>query len=140
MKITTKTKYAIRAVYILCMLGGDKEPVNIFKILEYEDISKKYLEQIFLKLKNSGIIKGTRGVGGGYMFAKPSEEITLKEIVNTMDGVMKPEDCGAEDKCLNFDSCVVNWVWFGLEKVCDDYLASITISDMIKKSILFNKH
>ena len=47
MKITTKSRYAIRAIYALCMLGGDKHPVSILKILEFEDISKKYLEQIF---------------------------------------------------------------------------------------------
>ena len=52
MKITTKSRYAIRAIYALCMMGGDKHPVSILKILEFEDISKKYLEQIFTKLKH----------------------------------------------------------------------------------------
>ena len=85
MKITTKSRYAIRAIYALCMMGGDKHPVSILKILEFEDISKKYLEQIFTKLKHVNIITGSRGVGGGYMLARNPEQINLKEIVNTMD-------------------------------------------------------
>ncbi len=59
MKITTKSRYAIRAIYALCMLGGDKHPVSILRILEFEDISKKYLEQIFTKLKHVNIIIGS---------------------------------------------------------------------------------
>ena len=134
MKITTKSRYAIRAIYALCMLGGDKQPISILKILEVEDISKKYLEQIFTKLKKSNVISGSRGVGGGYMLARSPEDINLKEIVNTMDGPLKTEDCGASAECRNFSSCAVNWLWIGLEKACDDYLEKITIYDMIKKS------
>ena len=78
MKITTKSRYAIRAIYALCKLGGDKHPVSILKILEFEDISKKYLEQIFTKLKYVNIITGSRGVGGGYMLARNPDNINLK--------------------------------------------------------------
>ncbi len=135
MKITTKSRYAIRAIYALCMLGGDKQPVSILKILEYEDISKKYLEQIFTKLKYVNIITGSRGVGGGYMLAREPNNITLKEIVNTMDGPLKTEDCGEANGCSNFSSCAVNWLWIGLEKACDDYLEKITIADMMQQSV-----
>ena len=134
MKITTKSRYAIRAIYALCMLGGDKHPVSILRILEFEDISTKYLEQIFTKLKHVNIIIGSRGVGGGYMLARNPNQINLKEIVNTMDGPLKTEDCGAEGDCRNFSSCAVNWLWAGLEKACDDYLEKITIADMMKQS------
>lgn len=134
MKITTKSRYAVRAVYALCMLGGDKHPVSILKILEFEDISKKYLEQIFTQLRHKNVITGSRGVGGGYMLARNPEEISLKEIVNTMDGPMKAEDCGAENDCKNFSSCAVNWLWAGLERACDSYLEKITIADMMNKS------
>lgn len=134
MKITTKSRYAIRAIYALCKLGGDKHPVSILKILEFEDISKKYLEQIFTKLKYVNIITGSRGVGGGYMLARNPDNINLKEIVNTMDGPLKTQDCGAIDNCQNFSSCAVNWLWAGLEKTCDDYLEKITVADLISKS------
>ena len=68
------------------------------------------------------------------MLARNPNQINLKEIVNTMDGPLKTEDCGAEGDCRNFSSCAVNWLWAGLEKACDDYLEKITIADMMKQS------
>ena len=69
------------------------------------------------------------------MLARNPEQINLKEIVNTMDGPLKTEGCGAEGDCSNFSSCAVNWLWSGLEKACDDYLEKITIADMMKRSV-----
>lgn len=135
MKITTKSRYAIRAIYALCRLGGDRHSVGMMKILEYENISKKYLEQIFTKLKSSNIIEGTRGVGGGYMLARDPAAITLKEIINTMDGELEPSDCVSNKECANYSSCAVNWLWVGLKKSCDDYLEKITIADLMNRSI-----
>ena len=131
MKITTKSRYAVRAVYALLRLGGESQPVNILKILEFEDISKKYLEQIFTRLKSINVIVGSRGVGGGYMFARNPSEINLKEIIDVMDGPLKTADCGAEGECSNFSCCPVNWLWAGLEKICDNYLEKITVSDLL---------
>ena len=68
------------------------------------------------------------------MLARSPEDINLKEIVNTMDGPLKTQDCGAEDNCQNFSTCAVNWLWAGLEKACDDYLEKITIADLMSKS------
>lgn len=134
MKITTKSRYAVRAVYALLRLGGENQPVNILKILEFEDISKKYLEQIFTKLKSINVIVGSRGVGGGYMFARKPSEINLKEIIDVMDGPLKTADCGAEGECNNFTCCPVNWLWAGLEKICDEYLEKITVYDLLNDS------
>ena len=133
MKITTKSRYAIRAIYALCRLGGDLRPVGMLKILECEDISKKYLEQIFTKLRGSNIITGARGVGGGYMLARPPETITLKEIIDLMDGPLAAAECVSGADCSNYSSCAVNWLWEGLKKCCDNYFEGITIADLIKR-------
>lgn len=134
MKITTKSRYAIRAIYALCRLGGDLHPVGMLKILECEDISKKYLEQIFTKLRNGNIITSTRGVGGGYMLARPAETVTLKEIINIMDDdLVAVIDCASGAGCSNYSSCSVNWLWEGFTKCCNDYFEKITIADLIKR-------
>ena len=80
-KITTKSLYAVRAIYAIARLGGDKQLVSMGKILEIEDISKKYLEQIFTKLRNGNIIIGSRGVGGGYKLSRTPDKINLSEII-----------------------------------------------------------
>ncbi len=130
MKITTKSRYAIRAVFAMLALGGDKEPVSIKKISEFEDISVKYLEQLFTKLRKSKIVKSVRGTLGGYMFARPINEITVKDIIYSMDGPIKPVDCIDSDGCGKASVCAVNWVWFGLKKDIDNYLESVTLQKM----------
>ncbi len=133
MKITTKSKYAVKAIYTLTALGGTTQPVSMEKILEIEDISKKYLERIFSIMKEGNIIISTRGVGGGYMLARPANDITLLEIINITDGPLAASDCAIEsNNCNNFSSCSVNWLWAGLTKLCDEYLEKITVADMMK--------
>ncbi|MEF3255678.1 MAG: RrF2 family transcriptional regulator [Deferribacterales bacterium] len=132
MKITTKSRYAIRAMYAMVVMGGDKEPVSIKKISEYEDMSVKYLEQLFTKLKRNKIVKSVRGTLGGYIFAKPLDQITIKDIIYAMDGPIKPVDCIDKDGCTKASNCAVNWVWFGLKKDIDNYLEKITLQDMKK--------
>ncbi len=51
MKITTKSRYAIRSIFALVLMGGDERPIALTQVAEHEDISRKYLEQIFIKLK-----------------------------------------------------------------------------------------
>ncbi len=139
MKITTKSKYAVRAIYSLMALGGEHQPVSMDRILEQEDISKKYLERIFTIMKEGNVIVGTRGVGGGYMLARSADQITLREIINIADGPLAASDCSiVSDMCSNFDSCSVNWMWAGLTKVCDDYLEKITVKDLMSRSIVNN--
>lgn len=134
MKITTKSRYAIRSIFALVLMGGDSRPIALTQIAEHEDISRKYLEQIFIKLKKSGIVEGSRGAQGGYMLARPPENIKLKEVIYAMDGPVKISDCTQEDSCDNFSSCGINWLWAGLKETVDTYLDNITIYDLKRQA------
>lgn len=139
MKITTKSRYAIRSIFALVLLGGDEKPVTLTQVSEHEDISRKYLEQIFIKLKKCGIVEGSRGAQGGYILAKPSKDITLKEVIYAMDGPVSVSDCTMEESCDNFASCGINWLWAGLKSTVDNYLENITIYDL-KRQATGGKH
>ncbi|MCX8084206.1 MAG: RrF2 family transcriptional regulator [Calditerrivibrio sp.] len=130
MKVTTKSRYAVRAIFAMIALGADKEPVSIKKIADFEGISIKYLEQLFTKLRRNKIVKSVRGTLGGYMFAKPLDQINLKDIIYAMDGPIKPVDCIDTSGCEKSSICAVNWVWFGLKKDIDTYLERITLQKM----------
>jgi len=134
MKITTKSRYAIRSIFALVLMGGDSKPIALTQIAEHEDISRKYLEQIFIKLKKSGIVEGSRGAQGGYMLAKSPETIRLKEVIYAMDGPVKISDCTQEETCDNFSSCGINWLWSGLKQTVDEYLDNITIQDLKRQA------
>ncbi|ADD69161.1 transcriptional regulator, BadM/Rrf2 family [Denitrovibrio acetiphilus DSM 12809] len=134
MKITTKSRYAIRSIFALVLMGGDTKPVALTQIAEHEDISRKYLEQIFIKLKKSGIVEGSRGAQGGYVLARNPSDIRLKEVIYAMDGPVNISDCTQEESCDNFSSCGINWLWSGLKKTVDDYLDNITIQDLKRQA------
>lgn len=130
MRITTKSRYAIRAIYALLMLKGETEPVSLKKISEFEDISLKYLEQIFSRLKRNNIVASSRGISGGYMIGKKPEDISIREVIYAMDGPIKPVDCIDENACPKSSVCAVNWLWFEMKKTVDMFFENITIADL----------
>ncbi|PLX67513.1 MAG: Rrf2 family transcriptional regulator [Denitrovibrio sp.] len=134
MKITTKSRYAIRSIFALVLLGGDQRPIALNQIAEHEDISRKYLEQIFIKLKKSDIVLGSRGAQGGYMLARDPQNIKLKEVIYAMDGPVNISDCTQEESCDNFASCGINWLWAGLKETVDNYLDNISIYDLKRQA------
>jgi len=135
MRITTKSRYAVRSMYALLIQGGEKDPVSLKKIAEFETISLKYLEQIFSILKKNGIVNSLRGTNGGYVLAKPASEITVKDIIYAMDGPVQPVDCLDKHDCVKYNECTVNWLWDGLKVIVDDYLGKISLEDMRKKPV-----
>lgn len=134
MKITTKSRYAIRALYSLVVLGGAKKSVALTEISKHEMISRKYLEQIFIQLKKNKIVRGSRGASGGYMLIKDPSEITLKDVIYIMDGPVTPVICTENDTCEKYSSCTINWLWIDLKNMVDKYLEDITLEALVSKS------
>ncbi|MDR2068937.1 MAG: Rrf2 family transcriptional regulator, partial [Spirochaetaceae bacterium] len=82
MRITTRGRYALRASLALARLGKDGSPVSINNLSEEENISSVFLEQIFFKLRKAGIVSSVRGPGGGFCFAQPLDQLTIKKILD----------------------------------------------------------
>lgn len=94
MKLSKKAEYAMRA---LLAMSRAREGTNfsIHDIATSERIPLKFLEQILLALKNGGILRSKRGVGGGYQLQKPPTKITLGEIITLIDGPFEPIACAS---------------------------------------------
>ena len=91
MKLTTKSEYSILAlIYIARHEKGGF--VRVEEICAEYDIPKKYLEQLFLLLKQNRYLKAKRGVGGGYRLVKPVSKISIAEIIRLMDGALAPTE------------------------------------------------
>ena len=89
MKLTTKTEYSLLALIYIARHEKDTF-IKIEDICTKYDIPKKYLEQLFLTLKQSRYIKTRRGANGGYKLAKPANKISVAEIARLMDGALAP--------------------------------------------------
>jgi Rrf2 family iron-sulfur cluster assembly transcriptional regulator len=133
MRITTKGRYAVRAIVQLAMQGNEK-PVSIRKISEIENISAEFLEQIFFKLRKGGIINSVRGPGGGFRLDRKAEEITIAEIFDAVGEGLILTPC-VEDStqaCERFSECIVNQLWNNSYLHFRGYFEKTTLQDVIK--------
>jgi Rrf2 family protein len=91
--LSSRAKYATRALLDLTQHGLDSKPVQIHDIGERQNIPAKFLEQILLTLKRHGWVQSRKGPGGGYFLMVPPERITLGAVVRAMDGPLAPISC-----------------------------------------------
>ncbi len=87
MKLTTKSEYTILALIYIAR-NEKKGFIKIEEICSKCDISKKYLELLFLILRQNHYIETKRGAGGGYKLSKPASQISIAEIIRLMDGAL----------------------------------------------------
>ena len=139
MKISTRGRYGVRAVFDLAY-NGTGEPEQIDKIAERQEIPPRYLEQIFHRLKWAGIIRTKRGAKGGYYLGKLPSEISVADVVQVTDGPLTPVVCqengpkGKKIHCHRAPDCVMAPVWDEAGKRLVDYLSSVTIADLCRKA------
>jgi Rrf2 family protein len=86
MKVSAKAEYACLAMLALAARRLDDPPVRIREIAESHGIPERYLVQILLQLKGAGLVSSTRGAAGGYRLARPSEAISVSEVLSAIDG------------------------------------------------------
>ena len=132
MRISTKAQYAVRAMVSLS-LHDEGRPLALRDIASREQISLAYLEQLFVKLRRGKIVRSVRGPGGGYVLARPAEQIRVDEIIDSVEESLVPVSCmDANGRCVCDDVCVSHGVWQGLGQRVRDFLASITLADLVR--------
>jgi Rrf2 family cysteine metabolism transcriptional repressor len=134
MKLSTRTRYGIRAVIELAECYGH-EPLQLKAIAQNQDISIKYLEQIIAMLKSGGFVRSVRGAKGGYILAKAPNQIKLSDVFNCLEGLVNTVEC-VEDKdyCTRVTDCPARQVWTQVQKAIDNVLQAITLQDLVDKS------
>ena len=97
MIFTTKAEYGVRLLIQLGLQGGEN-PVSLKAVAEAESLPLAYLERIAALLKKAGLVQATRGAHGGYVLARPAEEITMDQAVLALEGVVAPMACFVDDR------------------------------------------
>ncbi|MGX8709229.1 MAG: RrF2 family transcriptional regulator [bacterium] len=129
MKISTKGRYGLRALIDLAMNSGEG-CVSLSGISQRQDLSLNYLESIFASLKRAGIVIGIAGAQGGYVLAKPAEEITLRDIMTVLEGDMSVYDNLGERTSIR--SFLNRSVWDVIDHSVDEVLTGTTLEDVLK--------
>ena len=134
MKLSTVTRYGLRALLDLCSQEGEK-PVNVGDIARRQDIPSSYLEQLFAKLRRGHLVKSVRGAQGGFVLARPAKEITVAEVIETLGETIAFGDCQTKNGCSNSSECATFELWQKLKDSVDDILESTTLEDLACKGL-----
>ncbi len=135
MKITTKGRYALRIMVDLAQQQSDAF-IPLKEISARQEISEKYAEMIIGLLCKAGLVYSSRGKGGGYKLVKPADKCSVGSVLKAAEGSLAPVTCleHPENICPNAGACKTLPMWTELERRIEEYLESVSISDLAKQN------
>ena len=131
MRLTTKGRFAVTAMMDLAM-RQTRGPVTLAAISERQHISLSYLEQLFGKLRRAGLVSSVRGPGGGYNLGTPGSGMSVADIIAAVDEPLDATQCAGKENCLDDRRCMTHDLWASLNAKMYDYLASISLADLVE--------
>ena len=131
MKLSTRGRYGIHAMYDLaCNYNSGPQPIKA--IAERQAVPEAYLEQLFASLKRDKLVNSLRGAQGGYTLARPPQEITVGDVLRTLEGGLNLVDCLLEeDTCGKSCACPSRIAWLKIRDGLNAIVDGITLQDMI---------
>ena len=134
MKLSTRTRYGIRAIIELAMNYG-QGPLQIRVIAQRQDISVKYLEQLMTILRSAGFIRSIRGSKGGYLLARQPAQINLSDVFDALEGNVTTVECVEDNNyCDKTADCIARQVWSQVQQAIKNVLQSITLQDLVDRT------
>ena len=131
MRLTTKGRFAVTAMIDLA-LRQNNGPVTLAAISQRQQISLSYLEQLFGKLRRNELVESTRGPGGGYTLGRRAAEITVADIIVSVDEPIDATHCGGKENCLGETGrCMTHELWTSLNQRMIDFLNSVNLQKLV---------
>lgn len=132
MKLTTKGRYAVTAMLDLA-LHYNRGAVTLSEIAGRQGISLSYLEQLFARLRRSGLVDSIRGPGGGYNLARAPNAISVAEVILAINENIDATRCGGDRNCDGDERCLTHQLWEDLSERIHEFLAGISLGDLVDK-------
>jgi Rrf2 family protein len=132
MKISTLEEYSIRCLGQLTRSSGK---LTIAQIADAEGLTEENTAKVMARLRTHGLVRSIRGKDGGYLLARPADQITVAEVIDSVTGTLVEwERCHGNDPgdgCIHRNDCGLRPVWNNLGRLVDTFLRSITLADLI---------
>jgi Rrf2 family protein len=138
MEISAQGRYALRALVDLAVNANDSA-LPLREISERQNISERYLEQIFARLKKADLIKSVRGAHGGYLLSRPPEEITVRDIMQVIEGSLAPEAEAEKNTEEELYQQMAQELWTKMESNLYQLQESITLADLKERTLEISK-
>jgi len=142
MRLSTKGRYAVMAMADLARRQDEPcRAVALAEIATRQEISLSYLEQLFARLRRKGLVRSARGPGGGYRLARTAAETSIAEIVLAVDEPLRATRCAEQGKgcMLKGERCLTHDLWDDLGHRIEDYLASVSLADVLNGRLGANR-
>ncbi len=131
MRLTTKGRFAVTAMIDLA-LRQNNGPVTLAAISQRQQISLSYLEQLFGKLRRQNLVESTRGPGGGYTLGRKAEDISVADIILSVDEPIDATHCGGKENCNGGDGrCMTHDLWASLNSKMVEFLDSVSLQKLV---------
>ncbi len=132
MKLSSRARHAVRLMLEVSRLGDGERPVQLSEIASATGLSRRFLEQLAIALKSHNLVKGVCGRNGGYLLARPAEDISIGDVLTAVLGPINLAVC-AEDKalCMASDFCECRMIWVLLRERINALLNEYSISDLL---------
>ena len=131
MRLTTKGRFAVTAMIDLA-LRQNNGPVTLAAISQRQQISLSYLEQLFGKLRRHDLVESTRGPGGGYTLARKASDITVADIIVSVDEPIDATHCGGKENCMGESGrCMTHELWTSLNQRMVEFLDSVSLQKLV---------
>ncbi|MYB33913.1 MAG: Rrf2 family transcriptional regulator [Gammaproteobacteria bacterium] len=131
MRLTSRGRYAVSAMIDLSIHQSDG-PVTLKRISENQSISLSYLEQLFARLRDSDLVAGTRGPGGGYILARDADKISIADIVLAVDEPLDITECEGRMDCHDGKKCAAHGLWSELSARLHEFLSGIYLGELMR--------
>ena len=137
-QISTRGRYGLRAMVDMA-LHTTEGPLALRVIAERQGISESYLEQVFTNLRKAGLVRASRGAQGGYELSRQAVEITVGQILRSLEGPIIPVHCvGDNDNnssyCEREKICITRSFWAELRDKINEFLDSVTLQDLVERA------
>ena len=131
MRLSTKSRYGLRILMQIAIDNHEGNAAQGKSISKKQEISEPYLEQIMIPLKNTGLVRTTRGCNGGYFLNKAPKDITILDVIELFEGKLNLVDCVAKrENCEREGQCVTREVWMALTDAMRDTLRNFTVAQL----------
>lgn len=129
MKFNNKCHYAVTAMLDLAIHYHDK-PIKVEALANRHDIPVPYLERLTCMMRKQGLLQSVRGPGGGYLLAKPPQDITVADIISAVDDDFDATQCQGKGNCHKGVTCLTHHLWDELNQQMLTFLNSMTLAKL----------
>jgi Rrf2 family cysteine metabolism transcriptional repressor len=137
MKLSSRARHAVRLMLEISRLGDGEKPVQLSQVAKTTGLSRRFLEQLAISLKSHSLVTSVCGRKGGYLLARPNDEITIGNVLTAVMGPINLAVC-AEDAslCLASEFCECRMIWVLLRERINSVLNEYTLADLLDKDWL----